>query len=186
LQQRRIPVRVQNIFHPQSAGTLIDDAPSAVGVKAAAVIDGLLLTAPRSGSLNNITTFVEGEFSRTIGGHVEAIAVSQSAAHSAICFIIPTYTGPDALHLLQAALAPKLRAVEPHTAWGVQPVGVITLVGRGMGGQWALIVRLISALDDFRILGFTRNPSDDSVSFVLPPDQIERALPRLHACIAAP
>jgi aspartate kinase len=183
LQRRHIPVRVQNIFHPQSAGTLIDNALSPSGVKAVTVIDGLLLTAPRSGEINAVTRFVEGQFSRTVGGHIEATLISQSAAHTAICFIIPTYTGPDALHMLQSALAPKLPSLEPHTPWAMQPVGVITLVGRGVGGQWRLIARLISTLEEMRILCISRNPSDDSVSFVLPPDQVERALPRLHECI---
>ncbi len=186
LQAGRIPLRVKNVFNPQASGTLIDERAAQSGAKAVTVIDGLVMTAARSGSLIAVTAFVETQFTAVTGGRIEAVLTAQSAARAFACFVIPTYAGPDALHMLQTTLAPHLLTLEADTIWLMQPVGVVSLVGGDVGADWGATARIVGLLRDLNVLAMTRNPSNCSLSFVLPPEQVERAVARIHAYIVAP
>ncbi|MBL8132096.1 MAG: aspartate kinase [Anaerolineae bacterium] len=125
LRDRHIPLRVKNIFRPALHGTVIDDRIPQPGLKGVTVIEGLALTAPRSGSLMALGSFVEEAFSRETGGRLEVMITAQSATRSLVCFVVPTYIGPDAQHLLQAALAPSLAQIDDGIVWSMEAVGIV-------------------------------------------------------------
>lgn len=185
LHEKRIPLRVKNVFKPQQPGTLIDDRSPTPGIKAVTMIEGLALSAPHSGSLSQLTAFMDEKFASAAGVRVEVMLSAQSAVKTFVCFVIPTYAGPDALHMLQSALAPSLNTIGVGGAWTMQPVGIVTVVGAETGTNLPQLAGIVAMLDELHVLAMTRNPSNCSVSFVLPYEEVGSALERIHASIVS-
>ncbi|MBK8027873.1 MAG: aspartate kinase [Chloroflexi bacterium] len=184
LQDRRIPLRIKNVFRPALRGTVIDDRPPRPGLKAVTVIEGLALSAPRSGSLSDMSRHIEEAFTKEVGGRIEAMITAQSANTSFVCFVVPTYVGPDAQHMLQAALAPTMTQIDTHVVWSMEPVGIVTAVGTGVGSDLPQIAQVFSRLAEVTLMAFSRNPSDCSLSLVVPLIHVEAAAQRIHDLIA--
>ena len=131
LRQDRIPLRIKNVFKPQEAGTLIHDISPGQSqpLKAVTSIQGLGLTAERSGPLSVIAELVDETLFNTIGSHADVMISSQSSTHSFLCFVIPTSAGPDAIHTAQVMLEERLRHLPEMHSWQVHPVSIITAIG---------------------------------------------------------
>lgn len=181
LQTAHISLRVRNVFNPQLMGTLIGNLTPAAGPKAVTIIEGLAVVAPGAGGLSEVMRFIEKAFASVRSARIEAVIATQAADRAFACFIIPTYAGPDALHTLSSTIAPQIAARGGAAAgWVAQPAGIVTVVGRETGSDWGQAAPLFAAMGEFEPLAVARNPSDHSLSFVLPLDQAERAAERLH------
>ncbi|MBC8100275.1 MAG: aspartate kinase [Armatimonadetes bacterium] len=74
LRDSRIPLRVKNVYKPQQPGTHIhQQAPAIATLKAVTVIQGIALSAERSGSLAGISTLVDDSMFQIMGAHAEVM-----------------------------------------------------------------------------------------------------------------
>ncbi len=184
LRERQITLRLRNVFKPQQSGTLVQSGTtSTIGFKAVTTIQGLGLAAPHSGSLANITALVDKTLADISGSHTEVMIAAQSSARTFICFVIPTSAGPDALHHLQAALAPALRAQNEYANWTMRPVSVVTVVGSHLGSVHGHTSDLLTALESLPILALSQGPAHASFSVVLEPEKTDAAVAHIHNLI---
>lgn len=188
LRDQQIPLRVRNVFKPQAIGTFISDAPSAApslpGIKAVTTIQGLGLSAARSGSLAEIARLVDEQMFAITGTRAEVMIAAQSASSSFVCFIIPTSAGPDGVHLIQQAVEAHL--LDLNGLWTLRAVTVVSAIGSGLGdSQLSVKARLLDALDSISILALAQSAASVQFSVVVEPHEAERAAAQLHALIAA-
>lgn len=179
LRERHIPLRVRNVFKPQSPGTIVHNSSgSAVPrFKAVTSIQGLGLTAPHSGPFHDLAAVVDDSLFTVSGTHAEVMIASQSSSQSFVCFVIPTSAGHDALHNLQVSLEERLPEL-PRNDWTMLPVAVITVIGSGINEVPNLTTRILMALAGVRILALAQAHSN--LSIVVESHNSERAIQQLH------
>jgi aspartate kinase len=182
LRERRIPLRVRNVFKPQGAGTLITEQPNGAlpSIKAVTSIQGLGLTAPHGGPLHPLAAMVDEALFRVSGTHTEVMISAQSSAQSFVCFVISTSAGTDVLHNLQVILEQKLSTLGEN-GWTMSPVTVITLIGMQFNDLHRFTAQILSALAGVRILALSQGRT--SLSVVVEPQHAERAIQQLHALV---
>ena len=183
LRERKIPLRVRNVFKPQQPGTLVHTGTTPMGFKSVTMIQGLGLTAQHSSPLATIASLVDEKLSSITGSHTDVMISAQSASDSFVCFVIPTNAGPDALHGLQNALAAPLAKVGEATPWTMRPVSIVTVVGSRLGEDHNLTARLLSSLDNVHILALSQGPSHNNISLVVEPEDTDAAIYGIHDLI---
>jgi aspartate kinase len=185
LRQERIPLRIKNVFKPQEQGTLIHDLATgrAHALKAVTSIQGLGMTAERSGPLSLISEIVDETLFNTVGSHADVMISSQSSTHSFVCFVIPTSAGPDAIHTAQMTLDARLRHQPETQSWHVHPVSIVTAIGAKLDMFPGLIGEIFQTLQDVRVLAVAQGPSRCSLSLVVEPPEAESALLQIHNLI---
>ncbi len=186
LRERRVPVRVCNIYLPQSSGTLIRELPSAQAARhlqAVALISGIALTRNQNGSLASVSALVDEVFFATTGSHAEIVIAAQGPHTSLACYIVPTTASPNAVHELHLALADRIRDTTELADWQARTVGIVTVVGAGLERSHELGAKILLALDGLRILGAAYSPSRCGMSVIVEMRDAEIALQRLHDLI---
>ncbi len=183
LRERRIPLRVRNVFKPQQAGTLVHTETTPTSFKAVTTIQGLGLTALHSGPLTTVAGPVDDKLSRITGSHTDVMIAAQSSSQTFVCYVIPTSAGPDALHSLQNALSAPLAKLSDSDPWVIRPVNVVTVIGAHLGDDQRLIGQLLGALGDIHLLALAQGPSRACFSVVVDPDDTDNAVTRLHNLI---
>ncbi len=185
LRERRIPLRIKNIFRPREAGTLIDEGSTdtSATIKAVASIQGLSLVSAYSGPLTEISALIDEALFTTTGSHAEVMISSQSSARSFVCFIIPTNVGPEAVRSTYSELEKRLQERDYKVPWSIQPVTIITVIGANLDTQINLVALVFQALTKVRILALAQGPSHCSLSIVVKPEDAERALEQIHMMI---
>jgi len=186
LQERRIPLRVRNVFKPQSTGTtiaeLVEHTPK---LKAVTLINGLGMFAAHSGALHGVMDLVDETLFEVAGTHAEVVFTAQSSWQGFLGFVIPTSAGPDALHSLEIALEKHAQNAEPRlTGWNFHPVTILTVIGARMNEARRAIADVLVALDGLQILALSQSPSNASFSVVLETAAAEDALYRVHNLIS--
>ena len=182
LQAADTPIRIKNIFKPQQAGTYIyrfePDRQSRL--KAVTTIQGLALTAERSGSLYDITRLVDRTLGKTIGSQAEVMITSQSSNRSFVCFVIPTSANIDAFNSIRAELENKFSDFPNKIPWNIELVSIVTIVGSNINTQPQLSATVFSVLQNIPILGIAQGPSGCSLSVVVPQTHVEKTLREIH------
>lgn len=186
LRERRVPVRVRNVYLPQATGTLIQE-PSGTAtprrLQAVTLIPAIAFTRPRSGSLASLTALVDEVFFQTTGNHAETMIAAQSPLHSLACFVVPTTAGPNAAHDLQIALNDRLRPSNAVEGWSISNVGIVTAVGAALERTHDLGASILNALNGLRILGAVYSPSRCGISIIVETQDADEALWRIHDLI---
>lgn len=185
LRERRIPLRVKNVFSPRDPGTLISAAePDAVpAIKAVTSINGLGLSAVYSGPLTALSDVIDETLFQTTGSHTEVMITAQSSDQTFVCFVIPTSAGIEAVKITQNALEAALRIHNLDGVWKVRPLSIITIIGRQLNASTYLIAEALRALSEVRILGLSQGPASCGLSIVVSMEQADRALGQLHRMI---
>ena len=123
LRERRIPLRVRNVFKPQQPGTLVHTGTTPTGFKAVTTIQGLGLSAQHSGPLATIAALVDEKLSSITGSHTDVMISSQSSSQSFVCFVIPTNAGPGrAPQPAKRAGSTAARRSDEDNPWTMRPV----------------------------------------------------------------
>lgn len=188
LRERQIPLRVKNVFKPQQPGTLIRDASvvHTPRVKAVTFIQGIGLTANRSGSLANITRLVDETLTAGIGSHADVMISAQSSSRSFLCFVLPpTAGGAETINTLQLSLREALADHPDRADWTVTPVSVVTAIGERLDQMPGLTARIMASLEGIRIIGMSQGPSQCSLSFIVAQEDMQRILHSIHELILA-
>lgn len=186
LQDRRIPLRVRNVFKPQGAGTLISEAADGgPALKSVTMIHGLGMTAAHSGAPIAVMSAVDDALFRVSGAHAEVVLSAQSSWQTLLAFVIPTSAGPDALHALQNALESRAEADAALARWSARPVAIITVVGTHLEMLHQRLAALIAALEGIALLAISPSPSGSSFSLVVEVDDADSALQRVHSVVVA-
>ena len=182
LRENNIPLRIKNVFKPQLAGTLIRhiDTPLPPRIKAVTAIQGIGLTADRSGSLSDITRLVDEALFQTTGNRADVMISSQSSGRSFLCFVIPTSAGPEAVDTILAAINDRLAQYRDSTAWNADSVSIITAIGDYMDENAILIGTIMNQINGVKILGIAQGPSRSSLSIVIDPADTEQTIRRIH------
>jgi aspartate kinase len=185
LRERHIPLRIKSVFKPQQPGTLIHDAvPDATpSLKAVTSIAGIGLTAARNGPLSPISLLVDNTLFAATHSHADVMISSQSATHSFVCFLIPTSAGPDAVHTTRTMLEEALSQNPDTASWVVRPVSIVTVIRDKIDEFPILTAGIIQCLAGVRILALAQGPSRCSLSIVVEPENLDRALLAIHDMI---
>lgn len=183
LRENHIPLWIKNVFKPREAGTQIQDTGTPRALKAVTSIQGLGLSAPYSGPLTEIANLIDNAVYTTTGSHGEVMISSQSSESSFVCMVIPTTAGPEAIRSTQTTLEKLLQTSAENVEWQVAPVYVVTLIGAYLDELPRSIGSVFSALGGMRILGLAQGPSRCSLSIIVEPDNIDRAMEQIHAIV---
>ncbi len=183
LAERRIGLRVRNIYRPRIAGTRVHgETAHGAALKSVTTTHALGLFAPSSGLLVEAMRCVDQALDELTGSHIEAILTAQSAGQSVTCFVIPFSAGPDALHSL-LRLAHTRLPCHPNGDWQLRPVGVATVVGAMYDSQPGALSAALGVLSDLPVLAISPNPSRASLSLAVELHDLPTALARLHDLI---
>lgn len=183
LQERQIPLRIKNVYKPQQHGTLIRETHhnTVTRLKAVTSINGVSLTANRSGSLAHIIKLVDDVLFETTGTHADVTISSQSASRSFLCFVIPTSVGGmEAVEAVQVVLLQRLAEIQEKAHWLVSPVTIVTAIGEGLDSVLGLDAKILQELDGLSLVGLAQGPSRCSLSVIMKPEEAEEALHRIH------
>jgi aspartate kinase len=185
LHERRIPLRLRNLFAPQKPGTLISQTANAPQSSAIAVtsIAGIGLSRSSGGSLASLASLVDEVFYAYSSIHADVMLATQATSASVVCFIVPTTAGQDAVHRLADALASRLATLPSSQAWTVQTVVVVTATGVLLEQDPSLYTRLLAAITSVPFLSTHTHPARASLSVVLEPQYAETMLRRIHEII---
>lgn len=185
LRETNIPLRVKNVFKPQQPGTLIHNIPPdrTHSIKAVTSIPGLALVAERSGPLSPISMLVDKTLLSTAHTHADVMISSQSSTRSFVCFLIPTFAGPDAVHTTRQVLEDNLSENPDTQAWSVQPVTIVTAISANLDAFPQGSASVIRALGNMRVLAMAQGPSHCSLSVVVDTQDGEDALNQIHQLI---
>lgn len=186
LQERHIPLRVRNVFKPQSGGTtiaeIVENTPK---LKSVTQITGLGMFAAHSGALHGVMDLVDETLFEVAGTRADVVFTSQSSWQGFLGFVIPTSAGPDALHSLEIALDKHVHEGESRlSGWTFHPVTVLTVIGAHMNEARRTVADILVALEGLRILALSQSPSNASFSVVLETAAAEDALYRVHDLIS--
>jgi bifunctional aspartokinase / homoserine dehydrogenase 1 len=184
LQERKIPLRVRNIFKPQGGGTLVSDFVESVpALKAVTLINGLGMSCAQPGGIGRVIGTVDEAMFEVSGAHTDVIFSSQSSWQSFLAFVVPTSAGLDGLHSLELALDARAAQDEFLTRWTARPVTILTVVGTRVNELHELIAQVIASLAGIRLLALSQSPSNCSFSVVIDTTDAEDALERAHQVI---
>ena len=184
LREHNIPVRIKNVFKPQQDGTRIHhlDSPSPKGqIKAVTSIQGIGISASRSGSLAEIITLITSIMEETIGNAGDVMITAQSSTDTFICFVIPTSAGPEAGDTTLLALQQKIQDTPNLAMWMASQVSILTIIGAGLDSYPRAIANVFETLSDTPIIAISQGASHCSLSLVIQPSYMEEALSRVHA-----
>jgi aspartate kinase len=188
VQQSGIPIWIKNTFAPEDAGTKITPTGprNAGGIKAlAAIRDAALITV--AGPLNQGgTQGVPNALARTVATaaavRADVLLISQSSSHNDVCLVVAAPLAKRTVEALRHEFSPDLmhEKVE-HTVFDAA-VSVVTLVGQNLRTASGTVARTFSALGQERvnIIATAQGSSDCSMSFVVPQQDMKRALDSLH------
>ncbi len=180
-----IPLRIKNVYKPNLPGTLIaeETGDAHPALKAVTTIQGIGLTAARSGPVAQIVERVNEVLTYTAGSPAEVMVASQSSSRSFLCFVIPTSSGPDAARSSVAALRERLAQNPLATDWQVQQVGVLTVIGTDITRNPSIGASVMQQLQAVPLLAVAQGPSGYSLSVVMEPNYLGDALEAVHDLI---
>jgi bifunctional aspartokinase / homoserine dehydrogenase 1 len=183
LKERDILIRIKNVYKPQLPGTLIHRIEERIPprIKAVTLIQGIGLSAERSGSVADMARLVDETLFQSVGTHTDVMISSQSSSRSFLCFIIPTAAGLEAVDAAQIALRARLLEVPDGILWMVRPLSVITAIGEKLADKPELSAQILGCLTSVRVLGLAQGPSRCSLSIIVDPADAEAALRQVHA-----
>lgn len=184
LREQRIPLRIKNIFKPGQPGTLVSNQSDRNDnrLKAVTSVQGIGLSAARSGPLYTLIQLVDTALFASVGVHAEVMFTAQSSSHSFVGFVIPTNAGPDAQKIAQRAVEQTLRENQDGT-WEVSPVSVITAVGQRLNASTETVHLLLRTLSGVQILAYAPGATGHNLSFVVAAHDADEALRRIHDMI---
>jgi aspartate kinase len=182
LQAAHIPLYIKNVFKPGQPGTLVSGTkPNHKHIpKAVTTIQGISLTTEKSGSLANITALVNDVLEQTAGSPAEVMIASQSSSHSFLCFIIPTSSGPGAVHIALDTLRRRIEEQPQFAAWTVKIVSVLTVISTAINTTPNVAAHVLEQLGSTPLLTVAYGPSNCSFSVVVSPNHANSSLMRIH------
>jgi aspartate kinase len=183
IQDNHIPLRIKNVYRPQQTGTLVHDIPpeQPERIKAVTSIPGIGLTGERSGSLVDIIQLVDKVLFETTGTRADVMISAQSSRRSFMCFVVPTSAGGmEAVNSVKTALQNRLADLADPADWTIQPVSVVTAIGRNLDQLLGLDAQILQQLEGIPSLALAEGPSRCSLSVVIHPDNADDALQRIH------
>jgi bifunctional aspartokinase / homoserine dehydrogenase 1 len=185
LEQHNIPLRIKNVFKPQFTGTLIRESMTGnqPRLKAVTTIQGIGLSANRSGSLANVTQIVDTTLFETVGNRADVMISSQSSTSSFLCFIVPTNVGMEAIDNIRTTLNSRLTEHSDAGNWQVKPLSVVTAIGEYLDQSVNLSAELLKKLAGIRLLGIAQGPSHCSISVIVELGDTDIVLQKIHDLI---
>lgn len=182
LAERKLPLRIKDIFAPEQAGTLVAARPAedCPAIKAVTSVQGLALRRPMSGSLAGVTRLVGNTLFKTLGMRTEVLIASQSSNSSFICLVIPTSIGVDGVDRLQRALQAKMAEYPEKMPWAIETVALVTAVGGGLNLAPQLMAQVLERLRDIEVYGLALGASNCSITVATAPENARLALARIH------
>ncbi|GIL12110.1 MAG: aspartokinase [Chloroflexota bacterium] len=179
-----IPIRVRNTFNPQHPGTLIRENGERTHtvIKAVTSIKNVsLLTVSGKGMIG-----VPGIAGRTFLASAKAgasiLMISQSSSEQSFCFLVTDNTARNVREAIEAELAAELARRDIDRVDVEENVVIITAVGAGMRGTPGVAGRVFSVMGErgINVIAIAQGSSECSISFVVPQDDLERAVIALH------
>ncbi|MBC6934744.1 MAG: ACT domain-containing protein [Chloroflexi bacterium] len=179
-----IPIRVRNTFNPQHPGTLIRENGERTHtvIKAVTSIKNVsLLTVSGKGMIG-----VPGIAGRTFLASAQAgasiLMISQSSSEQSFCFLVTDNTARNVREAIEAELAAELARRDIDRVDVEENVVIITAVGAGMRGTPGVAGRVFSVMGErgINVIAIAQGSSECSISFVVPQDDLERAVIALH------
>jgi aspartate kinase len=172
--EKGIPVRILNSFNPTASGTVVrrlaDDAPAGGEPRAVAFKKGItviLISQPRMLMAHGFVARVFEVFN-THRAPVDLIATSEVS-------ISLTVDNPASVPAVRDDLA-ALGEVQV-----LQPMAIVSIVGRGFVRRAGLAARIFQALRDVNVVMISFGASDVNLSLVVAEADAERAVRLLHA-----
>lgn len=182
LQASRIPLYIKNVFKPGQPGTLVSDVNTAYThiPKAVTTIQGISLMTEQSGSLSQITALANEVLAQTAGSPAEVMIASQSSARSFLCFVIPTSSGPGAVHLALDILRQRINDTAAFTGWAVEIVNIITVINTRINEYPEIAAGVLRQLRGIPVLTVAYGPSNCSFSVVVSPKYAADGVRNIH------
>jgi len=181
----RLPLQIKNIHDPDAAGTLVaaEAEPGTATIKAVTSIHGMLLRcdtlpAPRSAGSRSRQDILRG-----LGWQGPTFMEAQAATSSRICVLVPTSLGSHRASRLEKRWRKQLDASDEGRSWQIEPVVLVTLVGRDLQRAPRLLAQCLEQIDGQILHGLGFGASHSSFTLVLPLAAERESLKRLHELV---
>lgn len=186
LQERRIPMRIKNVYRPQYPGTLVHHISRSTtsSIKAVTSIQGIGLYTRHSGALGPIYEVLNKVIQSATGFPAEVTISTQSSTHSFVSVVIPPSAGPSAVGAAEQAFTEHFNSREdPLGGWNITQVSIITVIGSVFSEHPQIAGRILSAIEDIPMMAISQGPDSCSLSLVFATRHAAEALERIHAMV---
>jgi aspartate kinase len=179
-----IPVIIRNSFRPQAPGTVIsaEGAGDAAPVRAITAINGLALLTVQGKGMIGLPGVAARLFSTVAAEQISVFMISQSSSEYKICLLIEDRFGERAVAALNHAFEREIARALIEGVTVQEGVSIIAVIGAGMRGHPAVAGRVFGLLGraGVDVLAIAQGSSELNLSFVLPSDDVTRAIRGLH------
>lgn len=181
--ERSIPIWIKNTFNAAAPGTRIGtDSNGGSVAKAIASISGLAaITVEGRGQLgvSDVTVRIFSAIGRS---GVNVYMISQASSQHSVTFIVPDARADEVLDALRAEFAGDLARELVLSVAADRNVAIVAVVGGGMRGTPGVAGRVFGTMGNERIniIAIAQGSSELNISFVVPGDDVNRAVAALH------
>lgn len=170
--ERAIPVWVKNTLRPDVPGTQIQAETPGAGLRALAAISNVTVVTVESSRMLNAYGFLATLFAVFDRHRIAVDLVATSEVSVSV-----TVDAEAPIDRLSKDLGPLGRVTVERGK------GIVCLVGRALFTDPRYLARAIGSLDDIPIRMISLGSSDINLSLVVPGDQTDEAMRRLHGAL---
>lgn len=183
--QKRIPVLIKNTFHPEAAGTLIDqnsseaDAPKVKGISS--IKEMVLITVQGMGMIG-VSGISMRLFKALAGENINVVLISQASSENSISVVV---SAADVQAAQQALLDEFEVEIQRQQINGVlidDDMAVVAVVGEGMKHTTGVSGQLFNSIgkNGVNVYAIAQGASELNISFVVKSKDLRKALNVVH------
>ena len=182
--ERRIPVYIRNSFRPEAPGTLIgpESAEGNGPVRAITSISKLALLTVQGKGMIGLPGVAARLFSTVAQENINVLMISQSSSEYNISLVIEDRFGRRARTALEHSFKNEIdhgliEGIDVHSG-----VSIVAVIGSGMRGKPDVAGRVFTLLgaEAIDVLAIAQGSSELNLSFVLPTEDEDRAVRKIH------
>ena len=182
--QKKIPIHIRNIFHPDHRGTVISHkAPAGRRlIKGITSISDISLVTVSGPMMVGVAGFSRRIFTTLADHGINVIFISQASSEVSVTIGVSTAHGRKAQQLLNMAFSNEriMGAMLPATL--ENDFAIVAVVGDKMQKRAGTAGKLFTLLgrNDINIKAFAQGASERNISFVVSGDQLQKTVEIIH------
>ncbi len=184
--QKKIPVFIKNIDHPERAGTVIgpeEDAPDNYPVKGFSIVDDISLLNVEGSGMVGVPGISSRLFSSLHRKDISVILISQASSEHSICCAVRESQAEEAVEVARETFEDELRNYRIHTIDVEKGCAILGAVGDRMSGTPGISAKFFGALGQagVNVRAIAQGASERNISAVVRSEDATRALRAVHS-----
>ncbi len=180
-----IGLRVLNTFNPENPGTrLVLDLPVSGQniVKSVTTVRGQSLITLEGHGIMGVAGVAGRTFATIASTGTSVALISQASSEQSICFTVPMDAADQVVNALTNEFYREMQRKDIDRIWATDEVVIATVVGEGLQRTPGVAGKIFSALGakKINVIAITQGSSEVSISFILAPGDVQKAIQSLH------